>query len=157
MKSTLFTPLDWLILAAYVVAVCVLGSTFYRRKTTGSEFFLGGRAMRALPVAISLVAADMSAISYMGAPAWTFQYNMQLFFSSCTYLLIAPVVMFVFLPFYSRLRLYTGYEYLERHTRIAQFLYDQYQPHCPHQSSHQWPYQPLGLSAWEYTLLLRYL
>jgi SSS family transporter len=70
--------------------------------------------MNAIPVAISLVAADMSAISYMGIPAWTYEHNLELVWSSWSYLFVAPVVMFVFMPFYSRFKFYTAYEYLER-------------------------------------------
>lgn len=109
-----FSLTAWLIVACYLLAVSTIGSSFYRRRSSAPEFFLGGRRMSAIPVAISLVAADMSAISYMGIPAWTFRNNLELFFSSATILLAAPVVMYLFLPFYSRLKLYTAYEYLER-------------------------------------------
>jgi solute:Na+ symporter, SSS family len=61
-----FTTLDWLIVATYVAAVSLIGSLFYRKGASPSDFFLGGRSMKALPVAISLVAADISAITYMG-------------------------------------------------------------------------------------------
>lgn len=105
---------DWLILGGYIVAISVLGALFYRKKTTAGDFFLGGRRMKALPVAISLVAADMSAISYMGAPAWAYKHNLELVWSSWTYLLVAPVVMFLFMPFYARFHFYSAYEYLER-------------------------------------------
>jgi sodium-coupled monocarboxylate transporter 8/12 len=114
MKEHLFSFADWFILGGYVVAISTLGSLFYRKKTSAGEFFLGGRHMKAIPVAISLVAADMSAISYMGAPAWTYQHNLELVWSSWTYLFVAPVVMFLFMPFYSRFKFYTAYEYLER-------------------------------------------
>lgn len=114
MEKHLFSLIDWLILGGYVLAIATLGSLFYRKKTTAGEFFLGGRRMNAIPVAISLVAADMSAISYMGAPAWTYQHNMELVWSSWTYLFVAPVIMFLFMPFYSRFKFYTAYEYLER-------------------------------------------
>lgn len=113
-RFVMFTPVDWLILVAYIAAVCGLGSLFYRRRASASDYFVGGRRMTAIPVAISLVAADMSAISYMGAPAWTFRHDLALIWSSWTYLLVAPVVMFLFLPFYSRCRVFTAYEYLER-------------------------------------------
>ncbi len=114
MGNHLFSLADWLILGGYVLAIATLGSLFYRRKTTAGEFFLGGRHMNAIPVAISLVAADMSAISYMGAPAWTYQHNLELVWSSWTYLFVAPVIMFLFMPFYSRFKFYTAYEYLEK-------------------------------------------
>jgi sodium-coupled monocarboxylate transporter 8/12 len=109
-----FSFVDWLILGGYIVLISTIGSLFYRRKTSAGDFFLGGRSMKALPVAISLVAADMSAISYMGAPAWTYQHNLELVWSSWSYLFIAPVVMFLFMPFYARFKFYTAYEYLER-------------------------------------------
>ena len=108
-----FSALDWVILGSYVVAVSAIGSLFYRKGASASDFFLGGRSMKVLPVAISLVAADMSAITYMGSPAWSFQFNLELFWATLSCLAAAPVVMYLFLPFYTRLKLYTGYEYLE--------------------------------------------
>jgi SSS family transporter len=114
MISGLFSSANWFILCAYIVIISVVGSLFYRKGTTSKEFFLGGRRMTAIPVAISLVAADMSAISYMGAPAWTYQHNLELVWASWSYLFIAPVVMFLFMPFYARFKFYTAYEYLER-------------------------------------------
>lgn len=110
----LFGIADWLILSGYIVAISVLGALFYRKRTTSGDFFLGGRRMSALPVAVSLVAADMSAISYMGAPAWAYKHNLELVWSSWSYLLVAPVVMFLFMPFYARFNFYSAYEYLER-------------------------------------------
>lgn len=109
-----FTTLDWLVVGVYVIAVTTIGSLFYRKGSSAKDFFLGGRTMKAIPVAISLVAADMSAISYMGTPAWSFQFNLELFWVNLSYLAVVPIVMFLFLPFYMRLNLYTGYEYLER-------------------------------------------
>src|SRR5690348_602410 len=109
-----FSVTEWAIVGLYVVVVTAIGSLFYRKGSSAAEYFLGGRSMSAIPVAISLVAADMSAISYMGLPAWSFQYNMELFWVSASIVLAVPVVMYVFMPFYMRLKLYTGYEYLER-------------------------------------------
>lgn len=109
-----FTFIEWSVLGLYIFLVTMIGSLFYRRGSSPSEFFLGGRSMKALPVAISLVAADMSAISYMGFPAWSYQFNLELFWVSAGYILAVPVVIYLFLPFYMRLKLYTGYQYLEK-------------------------------------------
>jgi sodium-coupled monocarboxylate transporter 8/12 len=70
--------------------------------------------MRVIPVAISLVAADMSGMTVMGVPAWGYGHNLELFLGTTSYLLAAPIVMFLFMPFYSRFKFYTGYQYLER-------------------------------------------
>ena len=109
-----FTISSWIILIAYVVAVSTVGSLFYRKRSSASEYFLGGRSMGFLPVAISLVAADLSAISYMGIPAWGYGHNLELFLQTVVFLMVVPIVMYLFLPFYSRFQFYTGYEYLER-------------------------------------------
>jgi SSS family transporter len=109
-----FTPSDWATVAVYVVAVSTIGSLFYRKRSSASEYFLGGRRMRAIPVAISLVAADLSAMTTMGMPAWGYDHNLELLLGSAMYLVVAPIVMYLFLPFYSRFKFYTGYQYLER-------------------------------------------
>jgi solute:Na+ symporter, SSS family len=109
-----FSLSSWIVLGAYIVTVGTIGSLFYRKKSSASEYFLGGRVMNFIPVAISLVAADLSAISYMGIPAWGFTHNLELFLQTIVFLAVVPIVMYVFLPFYSRFNFYTGYEYLER-------------------------------------------
>lgn len=109
-----FTFVSWLVLGGYILTVATVGSLFYRKKSSASDYFLGGRAIGFIPVAISLVAADMSAISYMGVPAWGFGHNLELFLQTAVFLLVVPIVMYLFLPFYSRFQFYTGYEYLER-------------------------------------------
>jgi solute:Na+ symporter, SSS family len=109
-----FSLSSWIILAGYVLAVGTVGSLFYRKKSSASDYFLGGRAMGYIPVAISLVAADMSAISYMGIPAWGYGHDLELFLQTVVFLGVVPIIMYLFMPFYSRFQFYTGYEYLER-------------------------------------------
>src|SRR6185312_3824593 len=109
-----FTFSEWIVLGLYIIAVTAVGGLCYRKHSSATDFFLGGRSMGAIPVAISLVAADMSAISYMGLPAWSFRHNLELYWVSAGYVLAIPVVMYLFLPFYMKLKLFTGYEYLER-------------------------------------------
>jgi SSS family transporter len=112
--ETRFTITEWFIVVGYILAVSTIGILFYRKSSSTSEYFLGGRRMKVIPVAISLVSADLSAITYMGVPAWSFQHDLELFVTVLTLILVTPVVMYVFMPFYARFRFYTGYEYLER-------------------------------------------
>ncbi len=109
-----FTTLDYVLVVGYLLMIAAIGSSFYRRKSTAKDYFLGGRSMSWLPVGISLVAADMSAITVMGAPAWGFKHNLELALLCLGYPLMAPIVIKLFVPFYSRLNLYTAYEYLEK-------------------------------------------
>src|SRR5207247_1753655 len=72
------------------------------------------RSMSWLPAGISIIAADLSAITIMATPAWNYKHNLELVWAAFGYPLMAPLVIFVFVPFYSKLNLYTAYEYLER-------------------------------------------
>ena len=62
-----FSLLEYSILTGYLLLVAVLGASFYRRKATARDYFLGGRSMSWLPVGISIVAADLSAITLYGS------------------------------------------------------------------------------------------
>jgi len=122
------TALDYVVVFCYLVGIAAFGSSFYRRKSTANEYFLGGRSMPWLSVGISIVAADLSAISVMGLPAWGYKHNLELLWIAVGYPLVAPVVILVFVPFYVKLNLYTAYEYLERRFSlsvrlIASFLF----------------------------------
>ncbi|MGA8540719.1 MAG: sodium/solute symporter [Terriglobales bacterium] len=114
-----FTRLDSVTVIAYLVGVSVIGALFYKRRSTAKEYFLGGRSMSWLPVGISIIAADLSAITVMGNPAWSYQYNLEIIWQAFGYLLVAPIVILVFVPFYTRLNLYTAYEYLERRFSLS--------------------------------------
>ena len=58
----------------YIVATVALGLSFARKQKNLSEYFLAERAAPWWAVGISVMACDLSAISYMGSPSYTF-YN----------------------------------------------------------------------------------
>ena len=65
----LFNSFDYVLLGLYFISVTLIGAIFYRKSSSSSEFFVGGRAIGWLPVAISVIAADTSAITLLGNPA----------------------------------------------------------------------------------------
>lgn len=105
--------LDWSVIVAYVFGITAVGSWFYRHNTGLKEYLLGNRAMRWLPVTFSILAADTSAISYLGYTGWSFRQNMRYGLNVFAYLVAIPIVILFFLPIYSRGNLYTAYQYLE--------------------------------------------
>jgi SSS family transporter len=121
-----FALFDYLVVVGYLCAIAAFGSSFYRRGTTAEEYFLGGRAMSWLPAGISIIAADLSAITIMGTPAWSYKHNLELVWAAAGYPLMAPLVLLIFVPFYANLNLFTAYEYLEKrfslHVRLLTSL-----------------------------------
>lgn len=105
--------LDIVVIVCYLMAITLIGSLFYRKDTAMQQYLLGSKRMKWFPVALSILAADTSAITYLGSPAWSFVADMKLNQQILTYLLAIPIVVLIFLPIYSRGDLYTAYQYLE--------------------------------------------
>ena len=103
---------NYSVLVTYVVAMVAVGAYFARRQKTAQDYLLAGRSMAWLPIAISVVAASNSAISYLGEPSWTYQFDMTLCFMVLPQLLTVPMLNYI-LPLYARFKVFTAYEYLE--------------------------------------------
>jgi SSS family transporter len=109
-----FSAVDWTVLAAYFIGSVVLGSYFGKRHQNTEDFLLAGRKMAWLPVAISIMATNTSAVSYMGVAAYVYQHDLMLYTNVLTMVLITPIVVWLFVNFYYNLKVFTAYEYLEK-------------------------------------------
>lgn len=109
-----FTIVDWAVLAIYFMGSIALGAHFGRKQKNAEDYLLAGRKMSWLPVAISIMATNTSAVSYMGIAAYVFQKNVMLYMVIITLVLITPLVIWLFVGFYYNLKVYTAYEYLEK-------------------------------------------
>jgi|tagenome__1003787_1003787.scaffolds.fasta_scaffold20925038_2 SSS family transporter len=102
------------ILLSYLAAVVYVGSRYAGKQKSLEDFFLAGRTVPWWAAGISIIAADMSAISYVGAPAWAFQKDLRLAVQLFLFPLFMLPVVYLFIPFMARLKLFTIYEYLEK-------------------------------------------
>lgn len=107
-----FSPLNYAILAAYLVGMIAVGMRFARRQRNTEDFFLAGRRMPWLVVAMSMYASLTSAITFMALPATAYQENISFLVVSLVSPLVAPFLIILFYPFYQRLRVTTSYEYI---------------------------------------------
>ncbi|MFV1959279.1 MAG: sodium/solute symporter [Planctomycetota bacterium] len=108
------TLLDWVVLAVYGAVVLAIGAWAKRRQRTTEDYFLGGRGMRWWAVGVSLIATSFSSVALIGATGFGFAHGMGWLQLQAGDLVGIGVALFLFLPFFSRLRLTTAYEYLER-------------------------------------------
>ena len=109
-----FGPLDYTVFIAYLAGSVALGLWFVREQRTVKDYFLAGQTMNWFVVAISVIAALFSGISYLGAPTEVFNHDMTYAVTLLSFFVATPVIIFVFLPFFYRLKLYSAYEYLEK-------------------------------------------
>ena len=112
--SATLTPADWAVLATYVVGIVAFG-LFVGRRTRGIEdFFLAGREMRWWAAGLSVMATQISAITFVGTTGQAYTKGMS-FIAFYFGLPLAMVVLSLTLvPFFYRAGVFTAYQYLER-------------------------------------------
>jgi len=109
-----FGAWDYAAMGTYLAVVLGMGVCFMHRQKNTEDYFLGGRRMHWLPVAVSMFAALFSAISFLSTPGEAYNHGMMLFLKSVFVLLGVPPAVILFVRFFRRLSLTTAYEYLER-------------------------------------------
>lgn len=108
-----FGTLDYIVMAGYLLGILLMGVYFMLRQESTSEYFLGSRKMHWFPVAISMFASVLSAISYIACPAEAYNHGMTMSLKSVFVILGIPPAIYLFVRFFRRLSLTTAYEYLE--------------------------------------------
>ncbi|XP_077555158.1 sodium-coupled monocarboxylate transporter 1-like [Haemaphysalis longicornis] len=83
------------------------------RKETTDEFLMGGRTLRVLPVALSILASFMSAITLLGTAAEIYVYGTQYMLIVVSYCLVIPASAYLYMPVFHGLQITSVYEYLE--------------------------------------------
>ena len=105
---------DWTIFLGYLATVFGLGLVFAGGQHTNEDYFVGGRKMRWWPVGISLFATAFSSVSFVALPREGAYEDYHVFLTMLLIpLVITPLLWWVFVPVYVRLRLTSVYEYLE--------------------------------------------
>jgi Na+/proline symporter len=106
-------PLDWVVLFAALAGIVLYGLWKGRRTRDLDDFLVADRRMRWHHVALSIMATQASAVTFLATPGQAYADGMrfvQFYFG----LPIAMVILSVTaVPIYHRLKVYTAYEYLE--------------------------------------------
>nr|XP_031539066.1 sodium-coupled monocarboxylate transporter 1 [Vicugna pacos] len=80
---------------------------------TPKDFLMGGRRMTAVPVALSLAASFMSAVTVLGSPSEVYRFGAIFSIFAITFFLVVVISAEVFLPVFYKLGVTSTYEYLE--------------------------------------------
>ncbi|XP_052120880.1 sodium-coupled monocarboxylate transporter 1-like [Frankliniella occidentalis] len=101
---------------------------FYKRQDTVQDYLLGGKSMGIFPIAMSLVASNVSGITMLGVPAEMYTYGSQYAALNLSAVLVCVAVVRWFVPVFFKLQFTSSYEYLEHRfnrsvRRIASFLF----------------------------------
>lgn len=109
-SDSLFSGLDWLVLAGYGLLLLLTGLWWNRKQRDTEDYFLAGRRMPAWAVAFSVIATAISAASFIGGPQQSYAGDLTYLSANLGAILGVVVVALVFLPQYYRYNVATVYE-----------------------------------------------
>ncbi|KAJ8300303.1 hypothetical protein KUTeg_021822 [Tegillarca granosa] len=127
--ATTFTVLDYCLFVAVLCVSALIGiyyllkEKWQTKQATSEDILMGGRDMPVFPVAMSLVASYMSAITVLGIPTEMYVFGTEYWLVALSGLMTYPVTCHIFLPFFHNLHLASAYQYLElRFNRATRYL-----------------------------------
>ncbi|XP_056101693.1 sodium-coupled monocarboxylate transporter 2 [Rhinichthys klamathensis goyatoka] len=107
---------DYVVFALLFVVSSSIGVFFAikeRNKPSSKDFLVGGRQMTCGPVALSLTASFMSAVTVIGAPSDVYRYGASYVVFGVAYTFVVFLTAELFLPVFYRSGITSTYEYLE--------------------------------------------
>jgi sodium-coupled monocarboxylate transporter 8/12 len=108
------SPADVGVFSVYIVILFGIGCWFTWQQKDLKTYLLADQNVHWVIVAISVMAALFSGISYIGAPAESFFHNLSYLWVIISFFIATPITTLLFLPFFRGLNVVTAYEYLER-------------------------------------------
>ncbi|KAH8418032.1 hypothetical protein KR222_010824 [Zaprionus bogoriensis] len=111
-----FQSTDYIVFAFMLSISASIGiyfGFFDKSADTTDEYLMGGKRMKTLPIAISLVASQLSAISIMAIPAEMYAFGINWFFNVICMVVVIPLLNYVIVPVFYNNNITNCYEYLE--------------------------------------------
>ena len=109
-----FTIQDWIVIVIYLIFTTILGGLLAGRQASMKDFFLGGRKLAWPAVCGSIIATELSAATFLIAPAIVFSKG-----GDMTYLQLAIgtivarfIIGYFFIPVYYEREIYSPYDYM---------------------------------------------
>ena len=108
-----FSVLDYVLFSAVLVVSASIGlfnAWRDRQKQTLDDYLLAGRSMNPIPVAMSLLASFMSAITLLGTPAEMYNFTTVYFWIGLGYFLVIAGAAHIYIPVFYKLQVTSAYE-----------------------------------------------
>ncbi len=107
-------PLDWIVLGVYLVVIVAVGVYAGRGNRRLDDFFLAGRQMRWWAIGLSVMATQISAITFIGTTGQAYTDGMRflVFYFGLPFAMV--ILCMTLVPMFYRAGVFTAYEYLER-------------------------------------------
>jgi SSS family transporter len=104
---------DFVVIVLYVLVTAAIVYRASRHQHDTEDFFLGNRRLPWMAVGLSIMATLLSSLTYLSVTGEVVKSGIAAFMTQVAILPAAPLVIFLFIPFFMRLRFTSAYEYLE--------------------------------------------
>lgn len=106
--------LNWIVLIVYLLAMLLVGAYFTRRASKSTDsFFTAEGKIPAWAAGFSIYATTLSAITFMSTPEKSFLTDWGYSVGNLSIIVIIPILIKYYVPFFRKLKVTTAYEYLE--------------------------------------------
>ena len=114
-----FGLMNNIVLILYFGVLVFMGWFFSKRQKTSNDYFRGGGRVPWWVAGLSIFGTGLSSITFMAIPAKAYATDWSYIFMNAGIILVAPLIIYLFIPFYRRLNLTTAYDYLEQRFNIS--------------------------------------
>lgn len=108
-----FSVVDYIVLGSLLAISSGIGiyhACTGGKQSTTKEFLLADRNMNAFPVAMSLVASFISAITFLGTPAENYIHGCMYWLFGISYIFVGIVTIRVYMPVFFKMNITSAYE-----------------------------------------------
>jgi len=108
-----FGAINYGVLIAYLSISLLIGLYFSKKQRSTEDYFTGGGRIPWWASGLSVFGTLLSAITFMAIPAKAFITDWSYFMLNMAAIAITPLIAFVFIPYFAKLKISTAYEFLE--------------------------------------------
>lgn len=122
-RRAAFGWINYSALLTYLLAMVGIGWVCAKRNKSTEDFFKASGRIPWWAAGMSIYATMLSSLTFMAVPAKAYATDWTFFWANVPILLLAPLVIHFYLPFFRQLNVTSAYEYLEKRFNLAVRLY----------------------------------
>ena len=108
-----FGLINIFVIIGYFIILSLIGFYFSKRQKSTNDYFKGGGRIPWWAAGLSLFGTALSAITFMAIPAKAYATDWSYLLFNFGIIFVAPIIVFIFIPYFRRLNITTAYQYLE--------------------------------------------
>ena len=109
-----FGAVNFTVLTVYLLSMVGVGLYFVRSNKSTDDYFRGGQKVLWWAAGCSIFATMLSSITFMAIPAKSYAQDLVYLIGNCMIFAVAPIAVYLALPFFRRIDATSAYEYLEQ-------------------------------------------